>query len=257
MPAFRDLTGMRFGRLLVLRLDTIRSTARRKYWICQCDCGNIKSICSDALVSGDTLSCGCMKQEKARRYNKSEFDPQLGCYRGYYNTCNDYYLYDIEDKELVESYCWRKDTDGYAVTRDPITGKTLRMHRLILSRLIELSDDDVVDHINNITSDNRRHNLRKCTFSENARNKTSSGSNTGERYITFTGGVYQFRIVINGITYKKCFASFDDAKVYKNEFLLNHPDEFRYNLLNDVRNRDSNSIIHPFIFINPEERNKE
>lgn len=57
-----DLTGKKFGRLTVIGLDD-RGT-RRTYWVCQCECGNIKVARSDALVSGRTKSCGCIKKEQ-------------------------------------------------------------------------------------------------------------------------------------------------------------------------------------------------
>ena len=56
MPALKDLTGQRFGRLVVLSRDT---TKKGVYWNCQCDCGNIKSIRSNSLTLGKTKSCGC------------------------------------------------------------------------------------------------------------------------------------------------------------------------------------------------------
>ena len=58
-----DLTGQRFNRLTVLEYDKERSKHGRAYWICQCDCGNIKSIRSDQLKNRQTKSCGCYKIE--------------------------------------------------------------------------------------------------------------------------------------------------------------------------------------------------
>lgn len=57
-----DLTGQKFGRLTVIGLDDSKQT-RKTYWICQCDCGNIKSIRSDALLMHRTVSCGCWHNE--------------------------------------------------------------------------------------------------------------------------------------------------------------------------------------------------
>lgn len=56
-----DLTGEKFGRLTVIGMDD-RNT-RKTFWICQCECGGIKSVRSDGLLSGATKSCGCMKKE--------------------------------------------------------------------------------------------------------------------------------------------------------------------------------------------------
>lgn len=59
----RDLTGEKFGRLTVIGLDESKNT-RKTYWICQCECGGIKSARSDSLLCGAIKSCGCMKKEQ-------------------------------------------------------------------------------------------------------------------------------------------------------------------------------------------------
>lgn len=59
-----DLTGQKFGRLTVIGLDD-RGT-RKTYFVCECDCGRIKSVRSDSLISGAIRSCGCMKAEQDR-----------------------------------------------------------------------------------------------------------------------------------------------------------------------------------------------
>lgn len=52
-----DLTGQKFGRLTVLERDLNRKGV---YWICRCDCGNVKSILGQHLKSKHTQSCGCL-----------------------------------------------------------------------------------------------------------------------------------------------------------------------------------------------------
>lgn len=59
---YKDLTGQKFGRLTVIGLND--TDTRKTYWICQCDCGNIKTVRSDSLQSGAVRSCGCMKKEQ-------------------------------------------------------------------------------------------------------------------------------------------------------------------------------------------------
>lgn len=60
----KDLTNQRFGRLTVLGLDPNYDKDRRTYWICQCDCGAIKSCRGDCLQGGAIQSCGCLKKEQ-------------------------------------------------------------------------------------------------------------------------------------------------------------------------------------------------
>jgi hypothetical protein len=59
-----DLTGQRFGRLVAVGIDDRGD--RRTYYVCQCDCGNIKSVRSDSLLCGAIRSCGCIKKEQDR-----------------------------------------------------------------------------------------------------------------------------------------------------------------------------------------------
>lgn len=67
---FRDLTGERFGRLVVVRCigsRTDRSRANRRPnvavdWLCICDCGKEKVTTTGALRNGHTVSCGCARR---------------------------------------------------------------------------------------------------------------------------------------------------------------------------------------------------
>ena len=59
-----DLTGKRFGRLLVSGRSEAEST-RRVLWNCACDCGVKRIIRSDSLTDGKTVSCGCWHKEKS------------------------------------------------------------------------------------------------------------------------------------------------------------------------------------------------
>lgn len=58
---FIDLTGKRFGRLLVL--EEAYTKNKRIYWKCLCDCGTICYVCGVELREGKTKSCGCLKSE--------------------------------------------------------------------------------------------------------------------------------------------------------------------------------------------------
>ena len=55
-----DLTGKRFGKLVVLKEDGFvigTNGKRRRLWLCQCDCGNQCRIQHQYLNFGDTSSC--------------------------------------------------------------------------------------------------------------------------------------------------------------------------------------------------------
>ena len=68
MSALKDLTGQRFGRLVVLRRDQNDRNGKAT-WRCQCDCGKEVVVVGANLRTGDTKSCGCMHYEFIRNLN--------------------------------------------------------------------------------------------------------------------------------------------------------------------------------------------
>lgn len=69
-PNFRDLTGERFGKLIVVRcigsrVGNSRTKSRPNVavdWLCICDCGGERVATTGALRDGHTTSCGCAKR---------------------------------------------------------------------------------------------------------------------------------------------------------------------------------------------------
>lgn len=59
-----DITGSRFGRLLVLSLEG-STPAGHTRWKCVCDCGKTITVLKTNLTSGATRSCGCLRAERA------------------------------------------------------------------------------------------------------------------------------------------------------------------------------------------------
>lgn len=58
-----DLTSQQFGKWTVLHQDTAR-IGGHKHWICQCECGTVKSVDGNTLRNGTSTSCGCQKFSK-------------------------------------------------------------------------------------------------------------------------------------------------------------------------------------------------
>lgn len=65
MPRYPDLTGKRFGRLVVMARDPDPKDSKT-WWICECDCGETVSVRTALLISGKTRSCGCLHREELR-----------------------------------------------------------------------------------------------------------------------------------------------------------------------------------------------
>ena len=72
--AKKDLTGERFGRLVVLCDDGTRDKHRNVMWKCQCDCGNIKYVRTIHLThkKHPVRSCGCLQKEITKEIWENE-----------------------------------------------------------------------------------------------------------------------------------------------------------------------------------------
>lgn len=57
-----DLTGKRFGNLVVIEKAEKQGTSQ--LWLCKCDCGNLTKIRANGLVRLGRDSCGCRTSEK-------------------------------------------------------------------------------------------------------------------------------------------------------------------------------------------------
>lgn len=62
----KDLRGRRFGRLVVQEYVD-RPQHAGAFWDCACDCGGRVVVAAGRLVSGNTQSCGCLRDDTRRR----------------------------------------------------------------------------------------------------------------------------------------------------------------------------------------------
>ena len=66
-----DLTGQRFGRLVVI-CENGRMKDGKATWLCKCDCGNEVTVVGNHLRSGHTTSCGCFKRKRAIKHGMAK-----------------------------------------------------------------------------------------------------------------------------------------------------------------------------------------
>lgn len=96
---FIDLTGQRYGRLVVLERVANKTyngkNKSRTQWLCQCDCGNQVTVTGNSLRIGVTKSCGCLMHEKAvecgkkRKTHGMTHTRLYDIWRGMKKRCND------------------------------------------------------------------------------------------------------------------------------------------------------------------------
>lgn len=158
-----DLTGQTYGFFQVKEKDP----NRKGYWICQCVCGNYKSIAGKHLRSGATVSCGCYgdkrRKENLKKYNEYDLSGEYGI--GKIDNSDITFLFDKEDYDKIKDICWHVQSAGYIY--GVLDGKDISFHRYVM----DAKEGEIVDHINHKVRDNRKNNLRICTQNDNIINK--------------------------------------------------------------------------------------
>lgn len=102
MDKFIDLTGQRFGRLIIIKRLS-NNKYRSAMWECKCDCGKTIKVTTSHLKSGHTKSCGCLSKERISKLmykhglsKNPDFFRLMNIRKGMKNRCynshNDRYL---------------------------------------------------------------------------------------------------------------------------------------------------------------------
>ena len=145
---------------------------------------------------------------------------------------------DDADYDMLSRWKWAAAYDPTAHTfyavRTVHCGKqstTVRMHRIIAGA----TDNELVDHINHDTLDNRRTNLRRCDSVRSAQNRRRHTDSRGKyKGVHMEAGRYRARICVRGkyvhlgnyLSEEEAARAFDvAARVTHGEFAyLNFPD---------------------------------
>lgn len=95
---FNDKTGMRFGKVTVLRFNGMRKGY--SFWDCECECGNIITV-NTTTLSHRRVGCGCTRGRKNVSHGESRggrLSPEYSTYLGMLARCRNsnhkaFYLY--------------------------------------------------------------------------------------------------------------------------------------------------------------------
>lgn len=112
---YTDLTGKRFGRLVVL------SYVKSGKWLCHCDCGNDKIIQTGHLNGGITISCRCFAKENSSKIHKTHGYSHHDLYSIYSNMigrCHNpnnhkYYMYGKRGIAVCDP--WRESFENFLI----------------------------------------------------------------------------------------------------------------------------------------------
>lgn len=162
MRAKIDLKGQKFGRLVVLEEDTVRTRTGSLKWVCSCTCGTIKSVIASDLKTGNTRSCGCLKKESYTKHGLSKH-PLYVVWVGMRGRCYDpkspsYYNYGGRGVKVCDY--WLEDFMNFYNDMSPT-----------------YKDDLQLDRINN-DGNYLKENCRWVTVAQNLHNKRGCHNTT-------------------------------------------------------------------------------
>lgn len=145
MSKLNDLTGQRFGRLVVLRRadDYVAPSGQRHVaWECMCDCGKEIAVMAGNLTRGKTKSCGCLHDE----VRVTATEKHGGCHKGSFER-----LYNIwcgmRQRCGNPNHPAYKDYGGRGITVTPEWDSYKAFRNWALSS--GYADDLSIDRINN------------------------------------------------------------------------------------------------------------
>ena len=91
MPARKNISGNRFGRLVAMEPEGITSgKAGQLKWRCLCDCGSEVVVNGSKLRNGHTQSCGCINSERLKEQNYrhgARFTPEYATWTDMHTRC--------------------------------------------------------------------------------------------------------------------------------------------------------------------------
>jgi len=197
-----ELKGQRFGRWLVIKRTMPNAKSGGFRWLCKCDCGVRKVVTGGRLISGNSKSCGCLRNEMATAKQKTHgmcYTPEYGAWEEMFQRCNNpnnkrYHYYGGRGIRICDR--WKKFENFYK----DMGGKPSKKHS--------------IDRIDN-NGDYTPNNCRWATQTEQMRNTRTPKTNTsGARGVRWIERIKKYRAII-GVNYKSvslgCFSKLQDA----------------------------------------------
>jgi hypothetical protein len=189
----KDLTGKTFAKLTATEPTVKRSSQGSVIWKCKCICGNETFVAGNTLNAGQTLSCGCLRDEKlanigklkARNISGQKFG-KLTAIKSTSKRDNGHIMW------LCKCDCGKDDV--YVSLTNLTTGNTLSCG----CRNSEIAKGNAPKNISKFINNKYIANTRMDTINNN---KAFKNSKTGIRGVIFEKGKYRATIQFQKKTY--------------------------------------------------------
>ena len=188
-----DLTGQRFGRLLVLR-PSHTDKWQNWHWLCLCDCGASHTVQTGCLRRGISRSCGCLQREEVRgnkhgqthgMSNSPEYKSWVSMGVRCFNKTTDYY-HNYGGRGITVCPEWRESFEAFYRDMGP---------RLSLGHTIDRIDNDGNYEPGNCRWATRKQQSRNTrqlhilTFNNESHCITEWAKRTGMNYLTLVSRI--------------------------------------------------------------------
>jgi hypothetical protein len=166
MPAYKDITGQRFGKLMAL--EVIGRANGQALWKCVCDCGKISTAYGANLRKGTTTSCGCRRKEPPHNKRHGERRPETPEYKCWHS---------MRERCLNPKHPFFKDYGGRGIT----ICERWNSYENFLDDMGRRPPDHVFDRTDN-DGNYEPSNCRWVTVTESNQNRRSSKRNNSGRF---------------------------------------------------------------------------
>lgn len=102
-------SGMKFNKLTLLSLNYTDDISRQ-FWNCKCECGNIKIMFLDSVITSKSKSCGCVRKQRIEANKNAQKSEKQTIYQGYKNKAKhrelEFCISKIEFLRLTQQPCY-------------------------------------------------------------------------------------------------------------------------------------------------------
>lgn len=163
MGKFKDLAGLKFGRLTVL--ERAENKGKDTMWCCACDCGNKTIVRATCLKNGTVRSCGCLRKENAAKINFKHGKSYTKINRVWNHIKGR--CFNANDKQF-------KDYGGRGITMFPAWVDDFQAFYDYVSKLPHFGEEGYsLDRIDN-NGNYEPNNIRWATAKQQARNRRTN-----------------------------------------------------------------------------------